>query len=149
MKRMGFLVAGLVLLTAETAAQQLITVCKTPKGWSYYHTQQENKWTEDGISRGGVTLIRDSNGKYDLLIEDNVNTTSVTESGSAVAVTYESAGPPWTIILVTRSPFGLTESFMFLLDEVARGELLWTMLKPDSSSVGISKGSFFRAACKK
>jgi dipeptidyl aminopeptidase/acylaminoacyl peptidase len=149
MKRLTFLVAGIVILSAESAAQQLITVCKTPKGWSYYHTQRENKWAEDGISRGGVTLIRDSNGKYDLLIEDNVNTTSITESGSEVAVTYESADHPRTIILVTRSPLGLTESFMFLLDEFAKGEVLWTMLKPDSSRAGISKGSFFRASCKK
>jgi hypothetical protein len=148
MKRWGMLLAGIVSLSSESAAQELITVCKFPKGWSYYHTQQEKKWLEDGISRGGVTLIRDSSGKYDLLIEDNVGTSSVREGGSGIFLTYDSMKPR-TIIFIVRSPYGLTEGFMFLLDEFARGELLWTSLKPDPFKTGVNKASLFRALCRK
>jgi hypothetical protein len=139
-----------VLLSTHAFAQQLVTVCAASKGWTYYVRGQEKKWVEDGISKGAITLIRDSNGKYDLLVTDVLNSYSVTEDGAKVAVLYQIPNPP-TIMIVVAYPHGTTESYMFLLDKAAKGEVIWSSLKPEASSLipGMNKGSLFRAECKK
>jgi hypothetical protein len=142
--------ALLLILSSHVTAQQLITVCTASKGWTYYVQGQEKKFVEDGVAKGSITLIRDSAGKYDLLVTDVLNSYSVTEDGAKIVVTYENTNPR-TVTLVVGYPYGTTETYMFLLDDAARGEVIWTTLKPEASSIipGFNKGSLFRAECKK
>ncbi|WP_290539072.1 hypothetical protein [Alcanivorax sp.] len=119
-------IAGLLLsgiLSASPVAQ-----CFSPKGYTYYpeigHIGQDSAgWKEDQISQGKVTLVKDADGKFDILFIDASETiTSSRADGGTVAMVSRGKGSASFVVLY---PGKTVETYTFV--ETTSGALDFMM----------------------
>lgn len=106
-----------VLLLPGMVSASSIAQCSSPKGYSYYpeigHIGQDSAgWKEDQISQGKVTLIKDSDGKFDILFIDASETiTSSRSDGGTVAMVSRGKSSASFVVLY---PGKTVETYTFL-----------------------------------
>jgi hypothetical protein len=127
-------------------AQQVITRCGKASGKSY--DLDKNEWTEDnGAMNQMTTVVRDTNGDYDVLYKDAFNSGSVHGDGAKV---FKVEGDDELLTLVAVYPQRVIEVYQLTLDAGGRGGLIWSSFKNRAGSLGpVTIGTLLAAQCSR
>lgn len=137
-----YLAAVAVAGMATSARAEVVATCAASTGTSYILSgglvdQAQSGWVEDGISGGGIQLVR-SGDEYDIFISDASGSTfSARADGASVLLIGDP--PEGPIILAVYSK--ASEVYQFRLDQKV---VVWTQAK---FSGMVDKGSLFVAQC--
>ena len=143
------LIAGCIglALTAATATvgkADVITRCGASKGYAYYFEgplvpREKSGWTSDGISKGGIQLVRDGK-EFDIVYTDVAGTRSAKSDGFIVLNLSMPNTGFFTVLLVSEGT-GVIEHYLFKLDAKGRGTVVWGSIK--GGSVRIPKSAIY------
>ena len=90
------LLAILALGLPDLAGAADIATCRNPSGFAYYHYQalvpiEKSGWTKDAITGGVTQIVKNADGKYDILILDATkNIISLRQDGGEVILVSKS-----------------------------------------------------------
>ncbi|WMT90175.1 hypothetical protein [Pelagibacterium sp. H642] len=139
-KRIGFISLILAVFT-QAASAQTLAVCGASSGYAYFPavglvTEDQSGWAEDGISDGGIMLLRDGDA-YDIVYTDAVGGRSARADG------FEVIGfPTSTGVLVLTMSSVTAETYHF---DIENRQLAWTQNKFDAP---INKVAAFVSDCE-
>lgn len=133
--------AVLLALPGQAPAETIVD-CGASKGWAFYpdidsETGKPFGWVEDGITAGGVALVREGED-FDIIIRDAIGMMSARSEGGNVTVldVHDSA-----IDVLVAYPAGAKELFTF---DLSARRLFWTQHKV---GVAFDKVAAFVADC--
>jgi hypothetical protein len=138
------LLSALILSATFVPAQALVlTKCGPSKGKAYYLPggMMQSGWQDDGIAKGGVQLVVDG-ASYDLFYTDAVGTRSATADGFQVSLIPAHSGR--ILVLAVNHHTGVVEHYLFHLDAVGRGIVVWGTIRPTEP---FPKSSLMTADC--
>jgi hypothetical protein len=131
----------LLALSDQPAHSEVLRTCGASSGWAYYLAggvvqQDDAGWQEDGISNGGVMLLRDGEN-WDIVYTDATGSRSARADGGRVVMLTENTSG---VVVLVAYPT-VQETYLF---SATRSEVVWTQIK----AAGLAdKGAVFRAAC--
>lgn len=131
----------------SASAQQVITVCGSSTGKSYYLEPTKDGWVDDGISGGTIKFLRLATDKYDIVMKSKFNEFSAVGDGATVIRIHGTDDNVSTFIVIY--PLHATEVYQLTLNASGRGTLIWSNLKNRFAPMGITRGSVFIAECSK
>lgn len=144
-----FLTLLLVALFAPMATAQaaVITKCGASKGFGYYFDgplvpSGKSGWTEDGVSGGDIRLIQDGK-ELDIVVGDTLGTRSMKADGFQVFSIRQPK--PGFVLVVAISGIGVVEHYLFHLDALGNGTVVWGTVK--GSGARIQKSAIYKATC--
>ena len=144
----------LFLIISSQAYAGVVTSCGGSKGYAYFFPgglvpSDQEGWQSDKISKGGIIFTMDGE-KADIIIRDALDrTTSVKEDGAIVEVLHvnPSAGLlKGTILIMVYFPAGALEHYLFQLDKMGAGRVVWGTAK---AAGPIITNKLMVADCKK
>ena len=156
MKR-GFpiLIALFLLLTFSSQAYAgVVTSCGGSRGHIYLFPgglvpSDQEGWRSDEISKGGIIFTMDGE-KADIIMRDAMDRTkSVKEDGAIVEVLHVNPSASLlngTILIMVYYPAGALEHYLFQLDEMGAGRVVWGNAK---AAGPIITSKLMVADCKK
>jgi len=139
---------GLVLvLLAVSVRAETITRCgaSSGQGWFFaspFVPQDEVGWHKDAVSEGGFLLIVDGD-KPDIVYTDTGGPKSSRADGAAVMFVPGTNSGFKLVLLVY--PAGTVEHYLFQLDRVGNGTVVWGMVRGGGS---LQNSSLFVAKCR-
>lgn len=139
---MRLLCAGVGILWCSSVGAEVLFECGESRGYGYYLQSpfvpaKEAGWHEDGITGGGINLLRDG-GSFDIVYTDTVGSRSATADGGRVILLSDN--PVGYIIIVGYAE--VTETYLF---SKANREVAWTQTKAAGL---VDKVAAYRAACR-
>jgi hypothetical protein len=135
----------MLLLSMPASAVEVLTVCGTSEGYSYFPERGlvpvgKGGWQQDKIPSGTITFIRTNEGKVDLIYKTaDGATTSPSQEGGNIATLHEDAER-----LVVLSFFKGLVTETFYLNKTNQ-QLLWNQIKYNSQ---VEKAAVFVSNCK-
>ncbi|MDA0692921.1 MAG: hypothetical protein O3A78_11085 [Nitrospinae bacterium] len=133
MKRIILFALAFYFCSICQVSADVITVCGGSKGYAYFFPggivpADEEGWQPDQIPKGQIIFTMDGE-KPDIIIKDAINKTrSVKEDRALVEVLY--ADPKkGTILIMVFYPAGALEHYLFQLDEMGSGRVVWGTAK--------------------
>lgn len=138
-------VVATALLTPNIAfAQEVIAQCGASKGKAYYSEPQDQGWVDDGISDGNITFIKDSSGKYDVIMKHSTGVISAKQDGASVVATHAAKG---RLSLVVVYPLASVEVYQLVLQANGKGILLWSSSKNSIAPINVTRIAAFKSEC--
>jgi hypothetical protein len=125
-------------------AQEVIAQCGASKGKAYYSEPKDHGWVDDGISDGNITFIKDSSGKYDVIIKHSTGVMSAKQDGATVVATHATKG---RLSLVVVYPLATVEVYQLAIQANGKGTLLWTSSKNGIAPVSLTRIAAFKSEC--
>lgn len=132
----------------------VVTSCGGSKGYAYFFPgglvpSDQEGWGPDKISKGGIIFTMDGE-KADIIIRDAKNRTkSVKEDGAIVEVLHVNPSASLlngTILIMAYYPAGALEHYLFQLDKMGAGRVVWGTAK---AAGPIITNKLMVADCKK
>jgi hypothetical protein len=148
MKRL-LCVAVLCCLVSEVEAQtRVITSCGLGSGQVFSQRVPGGNfgWYADGFGDGQQLTLLQTGATYDLITKDALSTFSAKEQGGTVEMLPSSEDGIFTVT-VTYSRGPTVEAYMFILDPLGSGVLMWTQLK--NALILPPKAAAFTGRCSK
>ena len=150
MSRNWFLIllASALFAPIATAQAATITKCGASNGYAYYFGGKvvphgRAGWREDGISDGDIQLIQ-SEKEIDIVFTDSRGTQSMKGQGYQV---FSIPQPkPGFILVVALHSRGVVEHYLFQLDALGNGSVVWGSLK--GSGWPIQKSAIYKSTCR-
>ncbi len=149
--KIGLLILFFFTVSPKLAVGNVVTVCGVSEGFSYYLPggavpKDQAGWQKDQLSQGKI-IFQINNGNPDILIYDAKGyMRSVKEEGGKVEVPYFTLTNDNYIVTVNYRQKGVFEHFLFNLDSLGNGQVVWGS---DRAEGLIRKSSLFQATCKK
>ena len=144
----------LFLIISSQAYAVVITSCGGSRGHAYFFPgglvpSDQEGWQSSKISKGGILFTMDGE-KADIIMRDALDRTkSVKEDGAMVQVLHvnPSAGLlKRTILIMVYYPAGALEHYLFQLDKMGVGRVVWGTAK---AAGPIISNKLMVADCKK
>ena len=144
----------LFLIISSQAYAVVITSCGGSRGHAYFFPgglvpSDQEGWQSSKISKGGIVFTMDGE-KADIIMRDALDRTkSVKEDGAMVQVLHvnPSAGLlKRTILIMVYYPAGALEHYLFQLDKMGVGRVVWGTAK---AAGPIISNKLMVADCKK
>ena len=148
---MKFFSLGLILLIAliKPAAAENIVDCGDSEGRSLFagtallkDDPEADKWVDDRISGGKISLVKHPDGSLDILYSDVRKVPQSAKSFGAVVV--EAGRSDRGISIIVSYPGRLVETYTFFIRKDGKHEVLWTATK---YGIGIDSVRAMRARC--
>jgi hypothetical protein len=127
---------GLIILLAtwESGAAANIVNCGSSEGRGLYAkskllqgNSEADKWIDDRISNGKISLVRGPDGSLDVLFSDARDTVQSAKSAGAVVV--EVGRSDRALAILVSYPGALVETYTFFVRADGKHEVLWTATK--------------------
>jgi len=147
-QRFAAIVTAILVPAFATAAQAaIITKCGASKGYAYYFGGQavppgKAGWREDGISDGEFELVQ-SGKELDIVFTDSRGTQSKKVQGFQV-FSVPQRKPGFMLVVAIHSR-GVVEHYLFQLDALGAGSVVWGSLK--GSGWPIQKSAIYKSTC--
>jgi len=146
----AILVLVFLSLTCSPTRAMNIAQCGASKGWAYFSSNNLvgngpglDKWVQDGISNGRITLAKGTDNSYDLLYGDSLSPiNSASKDGALVAKIGELRG---TLSILVSYPNRSVETYTFRKRPDGSNEVLWTAIKYGTA---ITTARAMRATCE-
>jgi hypothetical protein len=133
----GLCVVALMMFGSSPALAKATVRCTGFEGWAYNFEggivpPGQGGWIRDAINGGIVDLVleTDGSGSFDIVIRD---TTGRTTSQKALGAQMKAVGASTeygTLIVVSENPNGIVENFLFKLNELGHGSVVWGSIRP-------------------
>jgi len=143
------IMASILVLTSATATQAaIITECGSSKGYGYYFEGEavpggRAGWREDGISDGEIQLIQ-SGKQLDIKFTGARGTQSKKAQGFQVFSVPQPK--PGFMLVAAIHQKGVLEHYLFQLDALGNGTVVWGSLK--GSGWPVQKSAIYEATCR-
>ncbi|MQT11991.1 hypothetical protein [Segnochrobactrum spirostomi] len=147
MKRLVAAIFALLSCPVSAMAQdsETIAVCSESGGYAYYFEggavpPGQGGWRPDTIKSGSITLVRQANGTFDVIIGDAAAPRSASSMGGRI-IPLPSAGGKIVLLVVYD---GVTEQYIFDIAS-SKHEVIWTSARYGGL---IDKAAVFHASCR-
>jgi hypothetical protein len=147
----GFISVLALLATSANAQTSVVTRCMNPLGHAYYSAgglvaPKDAGWQRDAITNGQYLLVREKDGKFDIVFTDATRRTmSTKEDGGQVLVAHDADDK---IVLLIIYPQMSIETWVFTLNSSGIGKVSVSQARYGDRSV-IRKHSLMAADCRK
>ena len=144
-----FSVLGLLTISAVSAHANVITTCGESNGYGAYLSNgnlgPQGNFVKDGFSGSKIIFEADQNAdtgetKVDVIFYNSGTPYRASKEGKVYLMNHNPTNNTWMVLLIAKT---YLETYLFYLDNVGRGEVVWT----NSRSGGTPKATLMRAQC--
>ena len=125
---------------------EIVALCGPAVGKAFYVDYNEQRWVDDGISKGRLVFVREQSGKHDLLFKDATGRyVKASDDGGEVRLIYTAGNGEDRSFSVIYPDTGVVETHNITSDLNGGKVDLWTSNKP--VVIGPARTASFVSRC--
>lgn len=144
--RSGLLLAP-ILLTGAAPVPRVLATCVDLKG-RIFQTSPDKGWAYRRMKGAVLTILRERAGRYDVLLQEGGQTTSLRRDGATLRITHSSRDFSYFIMTATWQAAQL-DGFQVTFLPDGRGRLVWNSLRSHMPPRDETAAAMLTGTCKR